>query len=171
MEEYRDQGAQPRSIGATAEAQRLLRDYTNESKRQTRTGGPLADVQSYAVRWGENAWRLAVCLHAAAHGVKAHQHELGADTAQAAIGIVGWFSRAQLDFLAVSRSGRAKVRLERLTEILRMAGGRETLRILKKAHHFEEDELHSLAKRFPTRLVVEGVKTGGRDSLVARLPG
>ncbi|MDB6078928.1 MAG: hypothetical protein JWO82_2675, partial [Akkermansiaceae bacterium] len=171
LEEYREQGATPRRIEATDEARTLLREFTNESKRQSNAGGPLSDVQSYAVRWGENAWRLALCLHAATHGRGGHGVELGGETARAAIGIVRWFSEAQLSFLAVSRSARAKARLERVTEILRLAGGRETVRNLKKSHHFEEDELRGLAERFPTRLVVEIVKTAGRDSLVVRLAG
>ncbi len=169
--EYREKGNNPRTIHASDDARAILRKFTNDSKARVRDGGELRDVDSYVARWGENAWRLALCLHGALHGRSAHLCPLGANEAQAAVEIVKWFARAQLDFLAISRSDRAKLRLERVMEILRSAGGTKTLNNLRKSHGFEESELRTLAERYPTKLRIEILKTGGRDSTVAYIPG
>lgn len=170
LEEYRENGRTPQTIDATVEAHRILRGFTNQSKSQTKVGGHLRDLDSYVARWGENAWRVALCLHGAVHGRSAHLHPLRDTEASAAVEIVRWFCRAQLDFLAVSRSDRAKRRLDRVLDILRAAGGSETLRNLRKSNGFEEEELRSLADRFPARLKIVTKRTGGRSSAVACIP-
>lgn len=167
---YRANGNQPRTIGTTPEAREFLRKFTNECKSCIRVGGELRDVDSYVARWGENAWRMALCFHGAIHGKNADEYPLALQEATSAVEIVRWFSRAQLDFLAVSRTDKAKRRLDRVLEILRVAGGSETLRTLRKSNGFEEEELRILAGRFPAQLQIEIKKTGGRDSLVAIIP-
>lgn len=169
LAEYRENGCKPRIIDATTEAQQILRSFTNECKARMR-GGELRDVDSYVSRWGENAWRMALCLHGAVHGGTADQHPLAIHEAESAVEIMRWFSLTQLDFLAVTRSGKAKLRLNRLLEILRAAGGSETLRNLRKSHGFEEEELRTLASLFPAQLSIETRKTGGRGSTVASIP-
>jgi hypothetical protein len=170
LAEYRENGSSPRTIDVMPDAREVLRTFTNESKARMRPGGDLRDVDSYVARWGENAWRMALCLHGAIHGKNAHQHSLGLREATSAVEIIRWFSRAQLDVLATSRSDKAKVRLGRVSDILRAAGGCQTLRILRKSNGFEEEEVRALAARFPNLLRLETKKTGGRDSIVVRIP-
>lgn len=170
LSQYRANGEKPWIIDATPQAREVLRGFTNESKARARSGGDLQDIESYTARWGENAWRLALCLHAAVHGKEAHQFPISQETGEWAVEILRWFSRSQTDFLAVTRSDRAKLRLERISEILRSSGGSQTIRILGRSHGFDEAEVRSLAERFPTRLRVHAVKTGGRDSLTASFP-
>lgn len=62
--------------------------------------GELADVESFVARWTEQAWSLAVVLHACLWGKAAHNHTLGPETAEAAIAIADWFAGQQLGVLA-----------------------------------------------------------------------
>ena len=167
---YRASGSFQRIVVPTDEAREIIRDFKNSLNASVRVGGELRDVDSYVMRWAENAWRLALCLHGAIHGMQADMIPLVEDTAQRAVEIIRWFSRAQLEFLSASRSDRAKARLERVLDILRAAGGSVTLRNLRKSHGFEEDELRKLTERFPARLEIRTNKTGGRDSIEVFIP-
>ncbi len=64
----------------------------------------MRDIQSFAARWNENAWRIAVCLHAAKYSVDAASRELDAETTQRAIGVMEWFIAQQIEILAASRT-------------------------------------------------------------------
>jgi hypothetical protein len=68
-------------------------------------------VGQFAARYGEQAWRLALVLHAAFHGAEAHNHPLDVETAGNAIAIVRWFVDSQLSVLARTRR-QATAKLE-----------------------------------------------------------
>jgi hypothetical protein len=76
----------------------------------------LSDVKSYAMRWAEQAWRLAVGLHAAKHGRVAHNHPLALETAQSAI--ASWFADQQLEILTKSRHKSARKLEDEVLELL-----------------------------------------------------
>ena len=81
-----------------------------------RRRGELRDVTSFAARWNEQAWRTAVCLHAAEHSAAAHDHQLNLETARRAIAIADWFAIQQLEILSAGRhQARRKIRDEVLT--------------------------------------------------------
>jgi hypothetical protein len=63
----------------------------------------LADVESFVARWTEQAWHLAVVLHACLWGKAAHNHTLDLVTAEAAIAIADWFAGQQLGVLSRGR--------------------------------------------------------------------
>jgi hypothetical protein len=63
----------------------------------------LRDVTIYAARWNEQAWRIAVVLHAATHGAHAHEYKLELDTAKRAIELADWFAGQQLEILSATR--------------------------------------------------------------------
>ena len=63
----------------------------------------LHDVNIYAARWNEQAWRIAVVLHAAHYGAHAHEHNLELDTAKRAIELADWFAAQQLEILSAGR--------------------------------------------------------------------
>jgi hypothetical protein len=75
----------------------------------------LKDITSFAGRWTEQAWRLSVVLHAARHGLHAHEHPLSPDTAQDAITLADWFAAQQLDILS---GGRWRAKRDRQKEVL-----------------------------------------------------
>jgi hypothetical protein len=105
----------PHSIEPTSEAKRLLDEFYNSTvdRRQS----DLADLGSYAARYGEQAWRVSVVLHAALHGANAGNCRLELETAQNAIRVIEWFTTQQLDIFAKSRRQAAE-KLE--TEVLEL---------------------------------------------------
>lgn len=166
---YRANGDKPSTIKPDPEARTVLTDYTNESKRRTRKGGDLHDIAPFAARWGENAWRLALVLHAAKYGQEAGTLTLEEGTARHAVQIVRWFTDEQLCILAPERSNRHRSRFVKLQTILSDHGGERSMRDLDKSNRFTREEIESLCQAFPTRIEIEVRSTGGRPSQVVKL--
>lgn len=168
LETFRASGDTPMTIRAEKEARRTIIGFRNESNARTREGGDLRDITPFVARWAENAWRLALVLHAGEHGADAGKHDLGADTARRAVEIVKWFSREQLAILASKRNDRNRQRLMRLLSILTDHHGKRTLRDLAKSHGFPKDEIRKLAGQFLTQIRIEKEQPegGGRPSEV-----
>jgi Protein of unknown function (DUF3987) len=125
----------------------------------------LRDVTSYAARWTEQAWKIAVCLHAGEHGTDAHNHPLGLGTALHAIEMADWFAQEQLRILNAGRIQRKFERLQKLKElIVQHYKGAATLRGLQRNNGFPASEVRELATQFPGYLVIKKHKTGGRPS-------
>lgn len=171
LETFRANGDSPATVATDDEARRALVRFTNESKARTRKGGDLQDVASFAARWGENAWRLALVLHAAKYGPEAGGVALEADTARRAVEIVRWFTEEQLTILAPERSNRHRNQFIRLHAVLSDHQGERTLRDLGKSHGFPKEEVQALAKKFPHRIEIETKKPkgGGRPSQVVKV--
>ena len=106
----------PQRIAAAPEAAALLTEFHN--RVVDRRAVDLADVGAFAARYAEQAWRVAVVLHAALHGAEAGGHTLALETAQNAISLVEWFSAAQLDILAKGRHAAAEKVSEEVIELL-----------------------------------------------------
>ena len=94
-------------------AMRLLNDHHNCIVDKRR--GELKDINSFAARWNEQAWRIAVVLHAAQHSAQAHEHNLSFETARDAITIADWFAIQQQEILS---GGRMKARRDKRNEVL-----------------------------------------------------
>ena len=152
------------------EAVRVLKDHYNGIVRRCKAG-ELRDVQSFAARWTEQAWRIALCLHAGICGKDAETARLNADTAACAIEIADWFSGQQLAILQKSRSDKRLSRLQKLRGLIVDYGGEATLRDLEKNNGFKTEEVRQLAADFPAQLTVQRRETGGRPSEVASIPG
>lgn len=171
---FRDRGKEPQTIATSAEVQAIFRDYFNGVVDQRRTGGELADVASFAARWSENAWRVAVVLHAAEHGVGAPYSPMTKETAANAIRIVQWFARQQLRVLAAGRHERRASRLESLkAALMSYPDRRATLRDLERRNGIAKEEVTMLARNFPSMLALETIKREGpgRRSETVRLIG
>jgi len=100
IETFRMAG-EPFTIEPTPEARRMMDGHHNRIVE--RRLGELRDVTTYAARWNEQAWRIAVVLHAGLHGVQAGERAMSGDTAASAIAIADWFAGEQLRILARSR--------------------------------------------------------------------
>ena len=150
------------------EALQALNDHYNAIVKRRR--GELRDVGSCAARWNEQAWRIAVCLHAGTHGSQAHEHPVALETAQRAIALADWFAEEQLRILNAGRMERKAARLKKLKElIIECYNGAATLRDLDKSNNFKQDEVRELASRFPDILVIEKRVTGGRPSEIVSI--
>jgi Protein of unknown function (DUF3987) len=91
----------PFAIEPTSEALEAMNAHHNAIVRRRRAD--LHDVTIYAARWNEQAWRIAVCLHAGLHGTHVHEHTLELDTAKRAMELADWFATQQLEILSASR--------------------------------------------------------------------
>jgi hypothetical protein len=103
-------------IQTTAEARECLRQHYNRTVDYG--AGQFADLESFVARWTEQAWHVAVALHAGRWGAEAHQHDLSLETARAAITIVDWFSVQQVQILARGRYEAHKKLEDRVLEFL-----------------------------------------------------
>lgn len=80
--------------------------------------GELADMESFVARWTEQAWHLAVVLHACLWGKEAHNHTLDLVTAEAAIAIADWFASQQKGVLARGRHEARRKKEDRVLDLL-----------------------------------------------------
>ncbi|MCW1916904.1 YfjI family protein [Luteolibacter sp. GHJ8] len=165
---YRRGGEEPMRATASAEAAAILQEYENECIRARRRGGALHDMAPYVARWSENAWKVALVLHAARHGGLAHSFPLAAETARDAVELVKWFSERQLEVLSAGRTEMLRKRLVALLAVLTENAGEVSLRELRRSHAFDESEVRRLYERFGQSFqIVEKRGTGGRPSMVA----
>ena len=172
LEEYHEPDAKARVVQPEREAAAMLRDYTNEIVQRRKRGGDLEDVSIYAARWAENAWRLAVVLHAAEQGEDAWRENLSVATAGKALTLMRWFAAQQLRLLASGREDNLAKRLEKLREVMALKPEKLcNLSELERRHAFSAAEVQKLAAQFPAVLVIEKLSTGGsgRPPVVARL--
>ena len=107
---------EPFLIEPTSEALEAMNAHHNAIVKRRRTD--LHDVNIYAARWNEQAWRVAVVLHAAQHGAHAHEYDLEINTANRAIEIADWFAKQQLEILSASRD---KARRDKWDRVLSLA--------------------------------------------------
>jgi hypothetical protein len=161
----------PAEITPTPEAQKLLDAFFNELIDRRRTGGDLNDVNGYAARWCENAWRISAIWHAINEGDNAPAKQLSDKTAAAAIELVRWFAQEQLALLTGMRSRQRQVRIDKLSALLvSLPDGRSTLRVLRDSHGFNEAEVRVLAAEFTHRIEILELKPKtGRPSEVVIL--
>ena len=110
---------EPFTIEPTPEALEAMNAHYNAIVKRRRSD--LRDVTIYAARWNEQAWRIAVCLHAGLHGAHAHEHTLELDTAKRAIELADWFAVQQLEILS---AGRDKARREIRDQVLSLLAGK-----------------------------------------------
>lgn len=111
-----------RTIQASPDALALLNAHFNGIVSRRR--GELRDVTTYAARWNEQAWRIAVCLHAGEWGGQAHEQTLEVETAARAIELADWFAEQQLEILSAGRhKARRKTRDEVLALLVDSPGG------------------------------------------------
>jgi hypothetical protein len=157
------------TVRATPEVIGMFIDYEN---RIISRSDELADVQSYAMRWKEIAWRLLLVIHVAHHGPVAASKPLEPCIAQAALDLMDWFSEQQLNVLSASREKKKRERYDELYEILSNAHGNSlSLRDMLRRHGFEAPELKQLAADHSNEIRIEKqMQAGpGRPSHIIKL--
>jgi hypothetical protein len=107
---------EPLTIEPTLDAWQMMKEHHNRIVE--RRLGDLRDVTTFAARWNEQAWRIAVCLHAGRHGEDAGGRMLSADTAASAIALADWFAGEQLRILARGRHAARRAKRDEVLELL-----------------------------------------------------
>ena len=134
---------EPFTIEPAPEALEAMNAHYNAIVKRRRAD--LRDVTIYAARWNEQAWRIAVCLHAGLHGAHAHEHRLGLDTAKRAIELADWFAVQQLEILSASREkARRKIWDEVLSQLADKSEGIRASDVYRARIVRNADEAHAL---------------------------
>jgi hypothetical protein len=171
-ETYRMQGNEPKNVVVSEEAYGIFLDYENENIRFRQGGGEHRDITSYVARWTENAWRLALVIHAALHGATAHEVVLDSATANNALEIMRWFTGRQLEVLNSGRNEKLRKRLLALLAVLADAHGEISIRDLRRSHSIDRAEVVQLQTVLPGyfRIVKRQGATGRPSEVVSNLP-
>lgn len=119
------------TVQVTPEAKKMMDDHYNQIVK--RRLADLRDVTTYAARWNEQAWRMAVCLHAGFHGEGAGAQRLEVDTAANAIALADWFAGEQLRILAAGRQAARRAKHDEVLELLANAPKGITARDVQRA--------------------------------------
>ena len=121
-----------------------------------RSNSDLQDVDSFAARWNEQAWRICCVLQAARYGADAHLHQVDIETARGAIAIADWFAEQQLDTLQAGRQLAVDDKESKVLELLAdRPGGIVAADVYRKGIVTKAKEARELLKR----MVAEGTIT------------
>ncbi len=157
LESYR-LATEPFTIHPSAEAKGALDYYFN--RIVDRRNSDLHDVTIYAARWGEQAWRIAVCLHAGKWGPHAHEQPLELDTANDAIALADWFSAQQLEILA---GGREKAKQDKRDKVLALLvdkpSGIRATDVYRARFTHNAEAAHTLLAQLETQGVIAGINS------------
>ena len=154
LETYR-LASEARTIHPSPAAAAAMKTHFNGIVEQRLNG--LRDVTTFAARWNEQAWRIAVCLHAGLHGSTAHEHALEIETAEHAIELADWFAAQQLEILSGGRlAARRKIRDEVLALLADNPKGIRASDIYRARITRNADEAHALL----ATMEAEGALTG-----------
>jgi hypothetical protein len=155
----------PYEISVTGEAREMIRAYHNE--HIARRKNTLADVNSFAARWHEQAFKLGINHQAGQYGKAAHHHVLSPQTMADAITIHRWFVGEQLRLLANARRAAFQEFANKLATFLgEVYPDGTSLRRLHMYHNRRPEEVKQLARKFPHMFeLFKGKESGpGRPS-------
>ena len=163
---------EPFIVKTTHDALERMNKYHNDIV--VRRKSDLKDINSFAARWAEKAWRRAVVLHAGTYGVEAHKVKLSLDTAENAIAITSWFSLQQLNILQAGRdAARNEIEQQVVSLLKNMQSGIKASDIYRKRIVRTAKEAHDLLARMEKEGILTGVdvkpKGGGPISRICTI--
>ncbi len=164
---------EPTIIECSREAREVFRVWHNESVRLR--NGSCQDIEGELGRWRENAIRLAGGLAVADHFSMPTGDDLTltADHAERGVMLARWACFSTLSMMQGGREGRRLARAQSLARLVTDAGGKVTLRDLRRSHGYDQDEVVRLATAYPALLEVQRIgpgDQGGRPSEVLTIP-
>lgn len=118
IETYRLHKGEPYTVQASPEAIELLDNHFNDLAKKRWVGGELKDVGVFVARWNEQAWRIALILHAAEWRRYAPSNLISKETAQNAIRIMDYFAAQQLDLLYAARKQKKQDQMDEVLNLL-----------------------------------------------------
>ena len=141
-------------IPLSKEAQTQYTNFFNEVVRKRRSGGALADVNSYAARWEENALRVGLVLHVTQYGTSADLSNLSPETAQGSIKLIRWFNDQQLRLLESNRENQRQEKVKKILQLIQSEGGEITVTKVRRRRIAQNAEL---ARALLSSMVNEGL--------------
>jgi Mrp family chromosome partitioning ATPase len=169
--QYFQNDVRSQKVRSPEKAQALMREFHNHVEARANTDRQ--DITACICRWPEQAWRLALVLHAATYGKDSHKHPLAVATAANAIKLTRWFGDQQIKILNATGSQRQTQRMRKLLRNLQNSlDGELTFRDLRNSHGFSSEEVEELVAAFPDRFRIEVVQNpnGGPKSHLLCLP-
>ena len=162
LETYRLHSGAPFVVQISDDAQRMLFDYADRIIERRLAGEFTPVEERFVKRWAENAWRMALVLHAATFGARAHREIVSAETARGAIWIVSWFSVQQLAILRERDEKQQGTKEDAVMALVRRHG-RVNIRSVKKAQICDsEDEAETILRKLESEGLLEGNDYHGR---------
>jgi len=143
------------------------RKFKNEIVDRMRTD--LSDVKTFAIRWCERAWEIALNFHVALYGMDCFKYPLSPGTFNNAVQVVRWFIGEELQVLQISRAEAINKTRERLEEIFKKNGNAPvTLRNFDRHHRMEKSDVIACVKsnEYLFTLAVAHSPRGGTPSPV-----
>lgn len=141
----------PYTVNTSDEAFAILQEYHNLNVQ--RWNAENGSLRCCIARWSEQAWRMALVLHAATYGGNSHQIAVERETAERAVALQEWFAEQQVSIIRGTTRKKEDNRLEKLCELLMEAPNNEmTLRDLKNSHGFSSEEVRRLVGSAPSKL-------------------
>ena len=169
---YWERGDKSHFISASPQAREVFSRYQTDIHERV-VDGDLALIGSFAMRWAEIAWRIALSFHCAEHRDRSHLTPLNELTARNAVRVMKWFAHHQQGLLldATSRAENARLAIA-LGFVNRSAG--ITARDL---HRFDQKTFENVASARESleQLATEGAITSedvgrGRRYMRKRMP-
>jgi hypothetical protein len=138
-------------IPESPEVYHVFRHYYN--RLVPRMNGQDRDIAHFLKRWQEQAWRIALSLHAALHQAEASQRPISITTAENAIRIVDWYAAEQLRVLAPVRENFLFDWFRKLVGFLQSQPEQQApLRQIMRRFHWTREQLEKLLENFATSL-------------------
>lgn len=172
LEKFRSIGVKRdlESVRMESDGLEVLRSFKNSIVTKVKSG-ELSDVQSFAARYAEQAWKLSVVLHAGKWGELATNREIDEQTAVCAVKLANWFSEQQLQILVAVRADARREKHDKIMALFDQRPDGITSRDVQRARITQTAEQ---AKRLLDEIVQEGnlnsetVATGGHPKTIYR---
>jgi len=157
---------EPSVIQATSGAEQVFRDCHNAVADAMHAGSLSPALEAFAARKAEQAKRLALSLHALAHGSRAADVPLAVDTAKHAVSLAEWFYQTSTRLLSDALADEARADADKLAERIERTGGVMTLRDLKN-NGGDEAQIRRIVAANPGRfeMTFDQPTRGGRPSV------
>jgi hypothetical protein len=134
-------------VPESPEVYQLLRVFYNSLV--PRMNGRDYDIGSFLKRWTEQAWRIALCIHAAIHQADAVKHPISLSTAQGALEIANWHAHEQLRILEPVRESCVYEAFQKLAGFLQTQPQWESsARDIKRKFTWTAAELEKVLETF-----------------------
>jgi hypothetical protein len=128
---YRQISTATYDISAEPAAREVFGNYQKEIHSKIQNG-EFSDIRTFAMRWAEIAWKIALILHCAEYAETAHTKQLSSSTAADAVAIMKWFATHQRELLGETAKAVSGTKASVALTFVNSAAGGVTARDLQR---------------------------------------